>query len=647
MAAGLSRFQIDEITVDPLPYGLLSVARVHDVNNGHWAGGIEVVDSFACASTQFADDPCDDTPVAAQPATPTGGDLQWPSASTAGDFTIHITRTGGTVKDVTVPFDTNKAGLQTLLDTALGAGVAVVGNPKTVTGKTTLPITFPNDDKKPTITLDNNLTPGGTAPTFTVADSTPGTQASFTRAQKTALDGLPNPLDFDPFSIYVMRNCMELGNLADAQGKAMKALTLNEGRAVEHAIWDKFLTTPHLQDLSPSGNTKLTPVEALAILEYFAASTYGGRATIHVSRDVGTLLTYAGVIQRFGNHLETVQGSLVASGGGYTHNVPGTTPGAAVAGSSYMFVTGPVELWRGNAFVSPAVRKDGSNVFVTLAERTYSWAHDCLIAAVKVDVTSGAQPPPLMPKTIYPQGTPLTSIIPSPLTQWPPNKRIVIGTTPYTWVGDHWQSVCADDADTSNPTPVGSPVLAVGNGVKGINSGRLPAGWPQERGFFGGTPLADGTQTLSNFPDLAALKAADHVGDGHLIRLGLSWECEYWVLADGTVAHLGPEGVWSEGVSHPKTTIVPNSYITGLRSGEAGTGHHADGTPGNPSSPGADQTDQLLAWGYAPKPTVTGGKVTYPAWAADAKFRLGYDEFRWDGTQWVYVDHVDNSGTPN
>lgn len=205
----------------------------------------------------------------------------------------------------------------------------------------------------------------------------------------------------DPFNLYSLFVCNPVGLGPDRmRQKAGESLTLGEGRGVEHALASRLPLAAGAVDLTPGGaaGDALHPIDGLAALEGWSSRFYGGVPTIHVPRAVGTILGSLGGHQRAGARLETKQGALVASGGGYwelagppTDAEDPETIQEPVAGEAWLYVTGTVVVHRApNADATPLVMNRGagvsgaSNDALVLATRPYTVTWECITGAVRV-----------------------------------------------------------------------------------------------------------------------------------------------------------------------------------------------------------------------------------------------------------------------
>ncbi|HEU4913071.1 MAG TPA: hypothetical protein VFV76_14370 [Actinomycetes bacterium] len=367
---GINRVYIEPPDVSPLPYGLLSVADTTEANAGHWMQGFEY-ESLGCARANVAVQPCD-----AQPGTNEVQTVTITGTPTGGTFTLSaFGETTGAIA-----YNATNATVQTALLTlsAFDTGdVVVTGGPGPGTPYT---LTFGGrytTQDVPQVTAVGSFT-GGTAPAVAGATTTGGV-----RTPKTVTTG-GGTVTADPITLYTLYGCRTVGDVVRSKTRAVQMLNLGEGRALERGFWAARLAGgASVQDLT---GTVGSAEAGLATLEGWASDVYGGIPVIHVPRNIGSILGTRQAIERHGTHLETVQGALVASGGGYMLN---TAPGggAAAAGTSWMYATGAVTIMRGTATVQGPVMRtiDGDNEQVSLAERTFVAATECFIAAIRVN----------------------------------------------------------------------------------------------------------------------------------------------------------------------------------------------------------------------------------------------------------------------
>lgn len=365
----INRTYIEAPDIKPLPFGLLSVADVTEQGPGHWMLGVEY-ESIGCAIPNVAVQPCDPQPgtnevqTATISGAPTGGTF---TLSAFGETTAPIAydATGATVQDALLALSAFQPG-----DVAV-AGAA--GGPYTMTfgGQ------YATEDV-PQVTAVGSFT-GGTTPTITTATTTGGV-----RTPKIVTPG-GGTITADPYTVYVLYGCRTMGDVQRSKSRAVEILNLGEGRAIEKGFWQNQLAgDPDVVNLTGAG--AVSAEAGVAILEDFAAQEYGGVPTLHLPRKIASIAATKGALERRGNHMESKLGALVAAGGGYSDINTGPGGSAAPAGESWAYITGAVTVMRGTATVQgPLMRTiDGDNEMVSLAERTFVAATECLVAAIRV-----------------------------------------------------------------------------------------------------------------------------------------------------------------------------------------------------------------------------------------------------------------------
>lgn len=201
-------------------------------------------------------------------------------------------------------------------------------------------------------------------------DMTPGAPKVF--------DALFDETTGDPFAVYAGVAC-DLQRMDESETRARNRLLMAESRSVDHHI-DALLATDADVDLGGP-----FPFEqAVGAAEAFAATVYGGAATLLVPRLFLPCGCANGLLSR------NLDGSLTTCGG--SRVAPLTTPVAVpvVAETGTMYVTGSIVLFRGpiNSFSVPQqVTNDVTGAFSparALAERIYVPIFDCLTAKVEV-----------------------------------------------------------------------------------------------------------------------------------------------------------------------------------------------------------------------------------------------------------------------
>jgi hypothetical protein len=335
---------IDAPEVQPLPFGLTSVANLAEVGaDGHILAGFEY--ETQCGHVAgFSVNPC----TGLTGSTSGGTAPTLPASLTIGSDvpgTYTITWGNGTPSSETVTI-------------AQGETAKTVTHTFTTTGNKTVTVAGPLGFGTRTIVLN----PGTTNSAYA--------GAAFSKPPIPSLTTVIG----DPVTLLSRYECTAVGaDQATRDARAMEGLNRSDSWSLEKALYTRVLSDPGVVDLT--GGTGTTANRAIALLENYAAVYYSGIPTIHVDRFTGSLLGNGGVIARHGNHLETVQGSLVASGAGYSvHPVPA---------SGWAWVTGQVVIRRGTARTIPGFDQT-TNAATVLAERTAVFAVECIVAKAQI-----------------------------------------------------------------------------------------------------------------------------------------------------------------------------------------------------------------------------------------------------------------------
>lgn len=173
--------------------------------------------------------------------------------------------------------------------------------------------------------------------------------------------------DIKPFFIELQETRSGLSfNAIDRIARLTRQLEGMTQKAVETELWDGAVRKGESHDnkaLSDAnanlvnGTTALGATLALAQLEadMAAASNAGENGVIHMTRDVAALLSTTGQVflhSEGKDHLQTLSGTPVVIGSGYSGNGPtGQTGAAASATNKWMYGTGAVKLYLGNVDV--------------------------------------------------------------------------------------------------------------------------------------------------------------------------------------------------------------------------------------------------------------------------------------------------------
>lgn len=210
-----------------------------------------------------------------------------------------------------------------------------------------------------------------------------------------------------PFTAYAKFDC-SLAGMDDALKIANDALAQSESWQVERAFWTglvdgRVVAFPHLaatagvldaQGVELQDPTSIVVTGAavdvatgLGLLETALADCYNGVGVIHVPVKLLPTLQAWGLVVAQSGKLRTLNGNLVAVGGGY----PGSSPSGVspATGEAWMYATGAVFMYRGDVKV-PSDKVSSinrtTNTREMIAERTYVLGWDCCQHAVLVDL---------------------------------------------------------------------------------------------------------------------------------------------------------------------------------------------------------------------------------------------------------------------
>lgn len=354
------RTYVEAPPVTPLPYGLLSTAVVLDDLTGTKALGIEYEPAY-CGPAYDSLGACQDTP-----------DL--------GTIEVNVDDTGFAVLSATgfpageYRIDWGESDLSWETSAALDGRSYGYAAP----GTYTVVVTSENGYRAviPVTVEDATATGPFTGDPF------------YARVASEGID----LVDGEPFNLYHLFRCAPLGQGGEArfQERARTALRLGEQRALERVTGSLLAADTDGVDLTPTYGVATPLVEGIALLEGWSAANYGGVPVIHLPRSAGTVLGRR--LERVSGHLETIQGSLVASGGGYDRlqGPGGDAAPAAAAGEAWLYVTGQVVIHRGDTEdVGPILDSATGgrlNVWSALVERPYTSTWECITGAVLVDL---------------------------------------------------------------------------------------------------------------------------------------------------------------------------------------------------------------------------------------------------------------------
>ena len=215
-----------------------------------------------------------------------------------------------------------------------------------------------------------------------------------------------------PFFIEVEDNRSTLGLLGeDRFARAIRQLEGISQHACEVELWDgaiatgESLSNPFLARGSGatvlnSGNA-LSPRRAVALLEHTIGQTSaaGEQGIIHMTRDTATLLSSSSNMlfhDKDKEHLQTLGGTPVAVGSGYSGNGPvGATGAAASATNKWIYATGTVKVFLGepdvvndNLAQGYDVSGNANDMRIKATRAASVYFDSSIYLAVRVDLTA-------------------------------------------------------------------------------------------------------------------------------------------------------------------------------------------------------------------------------------------------------------------
>lgn len=206
------------------------------------------------------------------------------------------------------------------------------------------------------------------------------------------LDGRAGAVTGEPFWVYLGRNCLDLDDLDD---QARQALLLSEQRAVERTFWtgdqgnDPHLAASGAVVLAGSAAAAVSVTAGIAALESYLRANYDSLGIIHAPPIVASYASQQSVVWERSGRLTSVLGVPFAFGQGYAVNT-GPDGVAAAAGTAWLYASGDVVVRRGPVRVPQTVEalNRTNNQVAMIAERPITVTLDCVLAAVRVELTT-------------------------------------------------------------------------------------------------------------------------------------------------------------------------------------------------------------------------------------------------------------------
>lgn len=162
--------------------------------------------------------------------------------------------------------------------------------------------------------------------------------------------------EIDPFFIEVEELISTMSFLGlDRIERIKRQLEGVTQKAVEQELWDGAIRTGETHDNKAltsasatilNSGTALSAPQALALLDFTIGSTSpcGEQGVIHMTRDVAALLSSSYMIFHKENHLQTVSGTPIIIGSGYSGAGPaGATGETPTVANKWMYGTGTVK----------------------------------------------------------------------------------------------------------------------------------------------------------------------------------------------------------------------------------------------------------------------------------------------------------------
>lgn len=208
----------------------------------------------------------------------------------------------------------------------------------------------------------------------------------------------------EPFTVYASYDCPPIGKPAgEAFEVARRRLIAREEREVERVFWSGISEEGTIVDPSLSfGNStcgeepfNLTGsqgpvgvVQSMAVLESALGDCVPGTGVIHANYGIASFLASSFQITEKNGAWYSTTGQRLAIGAGY----PGTGPAnvAATAGTTWLFATGPIAIYRSEIFLTPERFKEAMdarlNSVQVYAERVYAVGWSCCLFAIQVQL---------------------------------------------------------------------------------------------------------------------------------------------------------------------------------------------------------------------------------------------------------------------
>jgi hypothetical protein len=170
----------------------------------------------------------------------------------------------------------------------------------------------------------------------------------------------------DPWLTFMYETCKTVGRVDESAGKLRTRFLAAEQSAAEAGLQANVLN-----GAVSVGAASTTVAAAIGALEAEAAKEYGGQVILHLPFTVAAEAGRFNLLQRQGDHLETVAGNLVSVG-----NYLAAADGGSAA-IPVLYATGTIALYRGDLVEAGPVVDRTTNDYFVLVERGYAALIDC------------------------------------------------------------------------------------------------------------------------------------------------------------------------------------------------------------------------------------------------------------------------------
>lgn len=203
----------------------------------------------------------------------------------------------------------------------------------------------------------------------------------------------------DPFVIKSSFDCSTAGRpVEEAFNIAKRRLLAWESHELERILWTgqtangqvnpSFALGNDVCEISPTNLSvsALSVVSAFGALEEALTDVVPGGGIIHVPFGLAAYLADATLLERENGKYYSPTGFPVVMGSGYPGSGPGNVP--VSPGITWIFGTGPLGVWRSEAFMNPrevseSINRYRNNITV-FSERFYAVGFSCALFAIQV-----------------------------------------------------------------------------------------------------------------------------------------------------------------------------------------------------------------------------------------------------------------------